>query len=114
MADPHAMPMRMLVHPVLCACLAAAVLSGAAALGGVAEAQDRGQSAASQRRQMGQNLPAREIERRVIPRMPGAQYLGFDYEPGTEIYTLKFLRNGSVIWVDVDGRSGRILRTAGN
>ena len=114
MADPHAMPMRMLVPPVLCACLAAAVLSGAAVVGGVADAQDRGQSAASQRRQMGQNLPAREIERRVIPRMPGAQYLGFDYEPGTEIYTLKFLRNGSVIWVDVDGRSGRILSTAGN
>jgi hypothetical protein len=114
MAHPHAMPMRMLVNPVLCACLAAASLSGAVALARVVDGQDHGQSAASQRRQMGQNLPAREIERRVIPRMPGAQYLGFDYEPGTEIYTLKFLRNGSVIWVDVDGRSGRILRTAGN
>ena len=114
MAHPHAMPMRMLVKPVLCACLAAAPLSGAAASVGVGEGQDHGQSWASQRRQSGQNLPAREIERRVIPRMPGAQYLGFDYDPGTEIYTLKFLRNGSVIWVDVDGRSGRILRTAGN
>ena len=59
------------------------------------------------------SLPAREIERRVIPTMPGAQYLGFIYDEATNIYTLKFLRNGSVIWVDVDGRTGRIVRRIG-
>jgi hypothetical protein len=74
--------------------------------------QDR--SAAMQRRQLGSTLPVREIERRVVPRMPGAQYLGFDFDPGTEVYTLKFLRNGSVIWVDVDGRDGRVIRRTGS
>lgn len=114
MPDPYAMPMRMLVHSVLCACLAATVLALPGAAQPLPEAQDSGQDAASQRRLRGQNLPVREIERRVVPRMPGAQYLGFDYDPGTDIYTLKFLRNGSVIWVDVDGRTGRILRRTGS
>ncbi|WP_404336436.1 hypothetical protein AB2M62_19270 [Sphingomonas sp. MMS12-HWE2-04] len=114
MANPYAMPMRMLVKTVLCACLAAIPTSGPGAAARVPEAQDSGQDAARQRRQAGQNLPVREIERRVIPRMPGAQYLGFDYDPATDIYTLKFLRNGSVIWVDVDGRSGQILRRTGS
>lgn len=114
MPAPYAMPMRMLVVPVLTSCLAVAVAAGPVAVPVSAEPQDYGQSAARQRLQNGQNLPAREIERRVIPRMPGAQYLGFDYDPGTVIYTLKFLRNGSVIWVDVDGRNGRILRRTGD
>lgn len=114
MPGPYAMPMPMLVKPVLCACLAAMTLDGAAVANPLRDGQDRGQGAASQRRQLGQNLPVREIERRVVPRMPGAQYLGFDYDPPTDIYTLKFLRDGSVIWVDVDGRSGRIVGRRGN
>ena len=28
----------------------------------------------------------REIERRVVPRVPGAQYLGFDYDPQKDLY----------------------------
>ena len=118
MPGPYAMRMPMLVKPVLCACLAAMSLVGVASAHPLRDdayrGQDRGQGAASQRRQLGQNLPVREIERRVIPRMPGAQYLGFDYDPSSDIYTLKFLRDGSVIWVDVDGRSGRIVRRSGN
>lgn len=113
MPPPYAMPMWMVAQRVLYACLAAVSLAGAAAVP-PAHAQDYGQGAASERRQKGQNLPVREIERRVIPRMPGAQYLGFDYDPATDIYTLKFLRNGSVIWVDVDGHTGQILRRTGN
>ncbi len=65
------------------------------------------------RRHQAPGISVREIERRVIPRMPGAQYLGFDYDPSSDIYTLKFLRNGSVIWVDVDGRTGNIVRRSG-
>lgn len=114
MPGPYAMPMRMLVKSVICACLAAAALAGPGMAEPMRLAQDSSQDAASQRRQRGQNLPVREIERRVVPRMPGAQYLGFDYDPDTDIYTLKFLRNGSVIWVDVDGRTGRILRRTGS
>jgi len=113
MADPYAMRMKMLVKPVFCACLAALSLAGSGGAHAFA-AQDSNQEAASQRRLKGQNLPVREIERRVVPRMPGAQYLGFDYDPATDVYTLKFLRNGSVIWVDADGRTGNIIRRTGD
>ncbi|WP_156404881.1 hypothetical protein [Sphingomonas sp. Root241] len=114
MAGPYAMRMKMLAKPVLCACLAGLSLVGSADARVLSIGQDSNQEAANQRRQRGQNLPVREIERRVIPRVPGAQYLGFDYDPGTDIYTLKFLRNGSVIWVDADGRTGNIIRRTGN
>ncbi len=61
----------------------------------------------------GRLLPLPEIERRVLPSMVGAQYIGVDLDIGSGIYTLKFLRNGVVIWVDVDGRSGQILARSG-
>jgi len=114
MLHAYAMPMRMLVKPVMCACLAAAMLAGTVLAQPVRGGQDSSQGAASKRSQRGQNLPVREIERRVVPRLPGAQYLGFDFDPATDIYTFKFLRKGSVIWVDVDGRTGRIVRETGN
>ena len=43
----------------------------------------------------------------------GARYLGFDFDSGTGIYTLKFLRNGNVIWIDVDGRTGQVMSRSG-
>ena len=64
-------------------------------------------------RRDGRLLPLREIERRVVPTMGGAQYLGIDFDGETGLYTLKFLRDGAVIWVDVDGRSGQIVRRMG-
>jgi hypothetical protein len=57
-------------------------------------------------------LSIREIERRVMPTMPDAEYLGFDFD-GTAVYTLKFLRDGNVIWVEVDGRTGAVLGRTG-
>ena len=64
-------------------------------------------------RREGRILPLKEIERRVVPTMPHAQYLGFDFDSGSGIYTLKFLRDGQVIWIDVDGRSGQIVGRTG-
>lgn len=64
-------------------------------------------------RKQGKLLGHKEIERRVRPQMPGAEYLGFEFEPAAGLYTLKFLRNGAVIAVDVDGRSGQILGRRG-
>ena len=61
----------------------------------------------------GRILVPREVEARVIPLMRGAQYLGFDFDAESGIYTLKFLRNGSVIWIAVDGHSGHIVGRAG-
>lgn len=62
----------------------------------------------------GRILPVKEIERRVLPMMTNARYLGFDFDAMTGIYTLKFLRNGIVIWVDVDGHSGHVLGRTDN
>ncbi|WP_294089526.1 hypothetical protein [Sphingomonas sp.] len=62
----------------------------------------------------GKLIPVREIERRIVPGVPGAQYLGFDFDSASGIYTLKFLRNGNVIWVEVDGHSGQVIGRSGN
>ena len=51
----------------------------------------------------------REIEQRVLPTMPGMQYLGPEYDPAAMAYRLKFIREGRVVFVDVDARSGTVL-----
>ncbi|MBB4608080.1 PepSY domain-containing protein [Sphingomonas sp. gentR] len=81
---------------------------------GMGADQRRGdQMRAYQQRKEG-NLSLREIEARVVPTMRDSQYIGFDYDAGASVYTLKFLRNGTVIWVEVDGRTGKVIgRTDG-
>ena len=61
----------------------------------------------------GRVLPLRDIERRVVPQMRGAEYIGFDFDGPSAVYTLKFLRDGSVIWVEVDARSGQVVGQSG-
>jgi hypothetical protein len=51
----------------------------------------------------------REIEQRVLPTMPGMEYLGPEYDPAAMVYRLKFIRQGRVVFVDVDARSGAII-----
>lgn len=99
----HARPVKMLIPLIF--------------LGLIANAPDQRRGGdrmkAWQATREGRMLPLREIERRVVPTMQGAQYIGFDFDSATSIYTLKFLRDGTVIWVDVDGRSGQILGRTG-
>jgi uncharacterized membrane protein YkoI len=57
-------------------------------------------------------MSLRDIENRVVPRMSGAEYLGPELHD--DYYRLKFIRNRAVIWVDVDCRTGAILRMTGN
>src|SRR5918998_1058129 len=57
--------------------------------------------------QQGRSMPLPQLERRVMPLMPGADYLGPELNGG--VTRMKFMRNGRVIWVDVDGQ-GRIVR----
>ena len=75
--------------------------------------QGREASAAWEATRAGRILPLKEIERRVVPTMKGAQYIGFDLELPSGVYTLKFLRDGTVIWVDVDGRTGQVIGRTG-
>ena len=100
--------MKMKFFPVLAA-IAACLSSGVAI---AQHREDRNEAFDQMRR--GRILPLREIERRVIPTMGNSQYIGFDFDSLSGIYTLKFLRNGNVIWVDVDGRSGTIIARVGN
>jgi hypothetical protein len=62
---------------------------------------------AFQQRREGRSMPLPQLERRVMPFMGGADYLGPELNGGT--YRFKFIQNGKVIWVDVDGQ-GRIIR----
>lgn len=52
----------------------------------------------------------REIEGSVVPRMRGMQYLGPEYDPTAQVYRLKFINGNRVIFVDVDGKTGGVLR----
>lgn len=51
----------------------------------------------------------RDIERRVLPTKPGMQYLGPEYDPSAMVYRLKFIRDGRVVFVDVDARTGQVM-----
>ena len=55
----------------------------------------------------GRSMPLPQLERRVMPMMGGADYLG--PELNGDNYRFKFMQNGRVIWVDVDGQ-GRVIR----
>jgi uncharacterized membrane protein YkoI len=83
----------------------------------LAPAQRRGdQDAAYQGRRTGTLMPLRSIEGGVVPREKarGADYIGAELDNEAARYRLKFVRNGSVIWVDVDGRNGAVLGRAGD
>ena len=95
---------------------AAALVAGGLAAPAVAQrgrtpAQDA-QASARQEMQAGRELSSREIERRIIPQMRGSDYLGFEYDDGASAYRLKFLKEGQVTWVDVDARTGRVMRVS--
>lgn len=62
---------------------------------------------AFQNMRQGRSMPLPQLERRVLPTMGGADYLG--PEINGNAYRFKFIQNGRVIWVDVDGQ-GRIIR----
>lgn len=57
----------------------------------------------------GNQLSLREIERRVLPKMRGAEYLGPAYDAAAHAYRLKFIKEGRVMYVDVDARTGKII-----
>lgn len=82
-----------------------------------AGAQRRGEAeAVYQGTRSGALLPLRAIENGVVPQMKarGADYIGAEYDSDVGRYRLKFMHDGSVIWVDVDGRTGAIVGRAGD
>src|SRR4029453_14399112 len=93
----------MTLFRTLLAALLAGPLAGAPALADPPREADK----AFRDTQQGRALPLPQIERRVMPFMGGADYLGPELNGGT--YRLKFMENGRVIWVDLDAQTGRIV-----
>ena len=85
--------------------LLAALGAGLLAAPAVA-AQPRDADRAFDATRQGRAMPLPKIERRVVPFMGGADYLGPEFNGGT--YRLKFVKDGRVIWVDVDAATGKI------
>ncbi|MCT2400398.1 PepSY domain-containing protein [Novosphingobium mangrovi (ex Huang et al. 2023)] len=97
--------MKMLLAP-----FAALSLLVVGALSLPAHADNGGdQGEARKERKAGNILSIRQIEKIVLPRMGGKQYLGPDYDPAAMAYRLKFIEDGKVYFVDVDARTGRII-----
>ena len=88
---------------------ALALVSGGLAVPAAAQSRED-QASARVEMKAGRTLPVREIERRVIPQMRGHEYLSFEYDGNSSAYRLKFIKEGQVVWVDVDARTARILR----
>ena len=92
-----------IVHSLLAALIGAGLIASSAAAD-----PPRDQDRAFKATREGRSMPLPNIERRVMPFMDGADYLGPEFDGDT--YRLKFMRNGRVIWVDVDAATGRIKR----
>ena len=90
--------------------IALTALVGAIAFASPASAQSFAPQEADrafEAREQGQSLSLPEVERRVVPRMRGYSYLGPEKRGAN--YRLKFKKEGRIVWVDVDARSGRII-----
>ena len=88
--------------------LFAAALAAGLIAGPVLADPPRDAQRAFQATRDGRSMPLPNIERRVMPLMPGADYLGPEFNGKT--YRLKFMKDGRVIWVDVDAATGQVVR----
>lgn len=59
-------------------------------------------------------LPLPQVVDAARAKMGDARWIGADLDILSCVYTLKFLRDGAVIWVEMDGQSGRFLGKTGN
>ncbi|MFM9853033.1 MAG: hypothetical protein ACKVOJ_09540 [Sphingomonadaceae bacterium] len=73
------------------------------------------QDAAYHATRQGEVRSLRSIENGIVPQMKssGSDYIGAEFDGEQSRYRLKFIRDGAVIWVDVDGRSGAVIGRAG-
>ncbi|KPP96252.1 hypothetical protein [Erythrobacter sp. HL-111] len=104
--------LRSLLAGFLAALALGALVVPASAGASAAAAQDQSRSDQGEARKAmkaGNIKTIGEIERLVLPRMRGAEYLGFAYDATARAYRLKFIKEGRVINVDVDGATGRII-----
>jgi hypothetical protein len=99
-----------LFRTLIAAALAAGLLTSPA-MADRDRKREREQDRAFDATREGRIRPLPELRQRVMP------LVGRDAEPLSpemigRTYRMKFMRGGRVIWVDVDPRTGRILRTS--
>jgi hypothetical protein len=94
----------------------AMLASGAVSTPALAQQKHSDQESARKESRAGRVLSLREIEGMVVPQIErmgrNLQYLTPEFDDVARAYRLKFIDNskGQVIWVDVDARTGRILK----
>ena len=86
---------------------------GVTVLGTVPADARRDQDDAYRAARSGEIRSLPDIRARIHSRMSNAQPLGEEYDPASRTYRLKYLRSGSVIWVDVDARTGAVVGRSG-
>ncbi|QGP80193.1 hypothetical protein [Sphingobium sp. CAP-1] len=111
----YAMPMMMKrkslprsLSAAIVAALAVAVAIPAADAGNRRDEQDAARRAMLD----GQVMPFSLIKRRVDAAVGGATYVGSEFNPASNRYRLKYVKDGKVMWVDADGRTGDIIGMA--
>jgi len=85
------------------------IVAGIAAPSAAHEQSRNDQNEARKEMRAGNVLPLREIERRILPQMRDSEYLGPAYDATARVYRLKFIKDGSVTYIDVDARTGQII-----
>lgn len=106
------MVMRKLFLPLL----AGAMLAGGAVSAPAFAQKHSDQESARKETRAGRMLTLREIEAMIVPQIERMgrefQYLTPEFDNVAMAYRLKFIDNskGQVIWVDVDARTGHIIR----
>jgi len=119
MAASYAMTMKMMTRIALAGTIGL-LMTGSAAFPD-ASARDRdgdrpegrsgpgGEQDAARRAMLdGRVMPFSVIKRRTEREMGDATYLGSEFHKQSNRYRLKYVRDGRVVWVDVDGRTGDI------
>jgi hypothetical protein len=72
------------------------------------------QDAARAATQAGNLQPYPMLRNQASRMMGGAAPIGSEFDAGSGIVRFKFQRGTSVIWLDMDGRTGRELRRRGD
>jgi hypothetical protein len=108
MASRYAKPMSMILKSATTLALALAAIASLHAPSADALGRKDEQDAARRALLDGQVMPFAIIKRRVEAEMGDATYLGSEFMQQSNRYRLKYVKDGKVVWVDVDGRTGDI------
>jgi len=108
MVGSYAMSMEMIKRIALTLALGLFAAGTIAAPDAFARGPKDEQDAARRAMLEGRVMPFSVIKRRMERKMGDATYLGSEFHQQSNRYRLKYVRDGRVFWVDVDGRTGDI------